>query len=150
MNSILTRLGKIGIIPVVAIDNAADAADLGRALMAGDLSCAEITFRTLAAAEAIQQITAACPEMCVGAGTVLTIEQAEQAKAAGSQFIVTPGFDGAIVDWCLAQKMPIIPGVMTPTEINMALNKDLEVVKFYPPLRPGKTSQLQDLYSGPY
>ncbi|MEM8857100.1 MAG: bifunctional 4-hydroxy-2-oxoglutarate aldolase/2-dehydro-3-deoxy-phosphogluconate aldolase [Chloroflexota bacterium] len=132
MTHILHRLGEIGVVPVVAIDDAADAADLGRALMEGDLPCAEITFRTPAAAEAIQQMTAACPEMCVGAGTVLTVDQAERAKAAGSQFMVTPGFDGAIVDWCLAHNMPIVPGVMTPTEINMALNKGLNVVKFFP------------------
>ncbi|MFT5196526.1 MAG: 2-dehydro-3-deoxyphosphogluconate aldolase/(4S)-4-hydroxy-2-oxoglutarate aldolase [Cellvibrionaceae bacterium] len=132
MSDVMQRLGEIGIVPVVAIKDAADAADLGHALVAGNLPCAEITFRTPAAAEAIRQMSAACPDMCVGAGTVLTVAQAEVALANGAQFIVTPGFDGAIVDWCLANDMPIVPGVMTPTEINMALNKGLEVVKFFP------------------
>lgn len=149
MADVIQQLGEIGIVPVVAIDDAADAADLGRALVAGNLPCAEITFRTAAAAEAIKQMTAACPDMCVGAGTVLTVAQAEAAQAAGSQFIVTPGFDEAIVNWCLANNMPIVPGIMTPTEINLALNKGLEVVKFFPAEIAGGVKALKAIGS-PY
>lgn len=132
MNNVVARLGKIGIIPVVAIDAAADAVALGGALMAGNLPCAEITFRTAAAAAALEKMVAAYPDMCVGAGTVLTVAQAETAKAAGAQFVVTPGFSETIVDWCLAHEMPIVPGVMTPTEINLVLEKGIDVVKFFP------------------
>lgn len=149
MDSVIARLGNIGIIPVVAIDDAADAAALGGALMAGNLPCAEITFRTAAAAEAIKNMSEAHPDMCVGAGTVLTIEQAEEAKAAGAQFIVTPGFDEAVVDWCLANDMPITPGVMTPTEINMALNKGLTLMKFFPAEVAGGIKALKAI-GGPY
>lgn len=149
MNTVLTQLGNIGIIPVVAINDAADAADLGRALMAADLPCAEITFRTAAAAEAIKNMSEACPDMCVGAGTVLTVAQAEEAKAAGAKFIVTPGFDEAVVDWCIANDMPITPGVMTPTEINMALNKGISLVKFFPAEVAGGIKALKAI-GGPY
>ena len=149
MNSILTRLGNIGIIPVVAIEDAADAVALGGALMAGNLPCAEITFRTAAAAEAIEKMAAAHPDMCVGAGTVLTVAQAETAKSAGAQFIVTPGFDEAVVDWCLANDMPITPGVMTPTEINMALNKGISLLKFFPAEVAGGIKALKAI-GGPY
>lgn len=132
MVSIFSRLSEIGVIPVVTLEDAAVAADLGCALMDGSLPCAEITFRTPAAAEAIKNMSAACPEMCVGAGTILTVAQAESARASGAQFIVTPGFDEAIINWCLEHQMPVVPGVMTPTEINLALNKGLEIVKFFP------------------
>lgn len=132
MVSIFSRLSEIGVIPVVTLEDAAVAADLGCALMDGNLPCAEITFRTPAAAEAIKNMSAACPEMCVGAGTILTVAQAESARASGAQFIVTPGFDEAIINWCLEHQMPVVPGVMTPTEINLALNKGLEIVKFFP------------------
>lgn len=149
MNNVVAKLGDIGIIPVVAIEDAADAANLGKALMAADLPCAEITFRTAAAAEAIKLMSEACPDMCVGAGTVLTVEQAEAAQAAGAQFIVTPGFDEAVVDWCLANDMPITPGVMTPTEINMALNKGITLVKFFPAEVAGGIKALKAI-GGPY
>ncbi len=149
MKDILTRLGDIGIIPVVAIEDAADAVPLGGALMAGNLPCAEITFRTAAAAEAIENMASAHPEMCVGAGTVLTVEQAKTAKAAGAQFVVTPGFDAAVVDWCLANEMPITPGVMTPTEINMGLNKGLSLMKFFPAEAAGGIKALKAI-GGPY
>jgi len=105
---------------------------LGAALLAGGLPCAEITFRTEAAAAAIAALISAFPEMLVGAGTVMTIEHAEAAIAAGSRFIVTPGFDAEIVDWCSAHDVPVAPGVMTPTEINMAVRKGLRFLKFFP------------------
>jgi 2-dehydro-3-deoxyphosphogluconate aldolase / (4S)-4-hydroxy-2-oxoglutarate aldolase len=132
MNEILQQLGQIKIIPVIALDEAETAVPLGQALLEGGLPCAEITFRTAAAAAAIQKMRAAYPEMLVGAGTVLTVEQAIQAKDAGASFIVTPGFDASVVDWCLAHEMPITPGVVTPTDINQALAKGLNVLKFFP------------------
>ena len=149
MSEIIKQLGEIGIIPVVAIEDAATAVSLGQALVDGGLPCAEITFRTAAAAEAIRNMSAAFPDMLVGAGTVLTVGQAETAKAAGAKFIVTPGFDAAVVDWCLANDMPITPGVMTPTEINMALNKGITLVKFFPAEAAGGIKALKAI-GGPY
>ncbi|MCB0044607.1 MAG: bifunctional 4-hydroxy-2-oxoglutarate aldolase/2-dehydro-3-deoxy-phosphogluconate aldolase [Caldilineaceae bacterium] len=128
----LQQLKEIGIIPVVAVDEAETAVPLGQALLTGGLPCAEITFRTAAAADAIRNMRAAFPEMLVGAGTVLTVAQAEQAKTAGAKFIVTPGFDAAVVDWCLANAIPVTPGVMTPTDINLALTRGLRLLKFFP------------------
>jgi 2-dehydro-3-deoxyphosphogluconate aldolase/(4S)-4-hydroxy-2-oxoglutarate aldolase len=132
MNEILQQLGQIKIIPVIALDEAETAVPLGKALLDGGLPCAEITFRTAAAAAAIQKMHAVYPEMLVGAGTVLTVDQAQQAQEAGASFIVTPGFDASVVDWCLAHEMPITPGVVTPTDINQALAKGLDVLKFFP------------------
>jgi len=132
MEERLMLLNKMGVVPVVAIEDAADAPKLGQALIYGGLPCAEITFRTSAAAEAIRLMVKECPEVLVGAGTVQTVEQAEIAVANGAKFIVTPGFDAAVVDWCISNDVPITPGVMTPTEINMALNKGLKVMKFFP------------------
>jgi 2-dehydro-3-deoxyphosphogluconate aldolase/(4S)-4-hydroxy-2-oxoglutarate aldolase len=132
MNPILQQLGQIRIIPVVVLEDVATAVPLTAALLAGGLPCAEITFRTAAAAAAIAQIRTTHPTMLVGAGTILTIAQAQQAQAAGAQFIVTPGFDAAVVDWCLAHDLPITPGVITPTEINLALAKGLHLLKFFP------------------
>lgn len=149
MNPVWAQIGEMGLAPVVAIDDADDAPALGRALLAGGLPCAEITFRTTAAADAIRLMTNACPEMLVGAGTVLTVAQAETAVAAGARFIVTPGFDAAVVDWCLAQNVPVTPGVMTPTEINMALNKGLTLLKFFPAEAAGGVKALQAI-GGPY
>ena len=149
MNKILNRLGTMSVVPVVAIEDAADAPKLGRALMAGGLPCAEITFRTAAAEEAIRAMTAETPEVLVGAGTVLTVEQAETAVSAGAKFIVTPGFDAAVVDYCIENSVPITPGVMTPTEINMALNKGLRLLKFFPAEAAGGVKTLKAI-GGPY
>ncbi len=139
----------MGVVPVVAMENAADAYGLGQALMAGGLPCAEITFRTAAAAAAIRTMATEYPEMLVGAGTVLTVEQAETAVSAGAKFIVTPGFDEAVVDWCLSHDVPITPGVMTPTEINMALNKGLKLLKFFPAEAAGGIKTIKAI-GGPY
>lgn len=149
MHEILIQLGNLGVVPVIAIDDAAAAPHLGQALLAGHLPCAEITFRTAAAAAAIHAMTTTCPDMLVGAGTVLTVPQAETAVSAGAKFIVTPGFDAAVVDWCLAHDIPVIPGVMTPTEINMALNKGLTILKFFPAEAAGGVKTLKAI-GGPY
>jgi len=149
MSEIIEKLSEFGIIPVIAIDDAATAIPLGQALLNGGLPCAEITFRTAAAAEAIQKMSAAHPDIVVGAGTVLTVKQAETAVASGAKFIVTPGFDAAVVDWCIANGVPITPGVMTPTEINMALNKGVTLVKFFPAEAAGGTKSLKAI-AAPY
>lgn len=149
MNTVLEKIGRLGIVPVVAIENAVDAPKLGDALRSGGLPCAEITFRTAAASEAIHLMATECPDVLVGAGTVLTVEQAEAAVANGAKFIVTPGFDDAVVDWCIVNEMPITPGVMTPTEINMALKKGLRVLKFFPAEAAGGLKTLKAI-GGPY
>ena len=149
MNDIVNKLGDIGIIPVVAIDDADTAVSLGQALLDGGLPCAEITFRTAAAADAIKNMSTAHLDMLVGAGTVLTVEQAEQAAASGAKFIVTPGFDAKVVNWCLANNMPITPGVMTPTDINQAIAKGLSILKFFPAEAAGGVKALKAI-GGPY
>jgi len=132
MHGVLATLGDLGVVPVVAIQRAEDAGALGRALLAGGLPCAEITFRTDAAEEAIRRISSGLPDIVLGAGTVLTIDQAERAVSAGAQFIVSPGFNQKVVDWCLQNEIPVTPGVATPTEIDMALDKGLDILKFFP------------------
>ncbi len=149
MTDLISQLGNLGIVPVVKIDMAKDAVPLARALLDGGLPCAEITFRTDAAAESIRLISAEFPQMLIGAGTILTVTQAKDAIAAGATFIVTPGFDADIVDYCLSVDMPILPGVITPTEINLALNKGLDVLKFFPAEAAGGVTMLKAL-GGPY
>lgn len=132
MQEILETLGHLGVVPVVSIKRADDAVPLGNALIAGGLPCAEITFRTDAAEEAIRQIASELPQVVIGAGTVLSVEQAEKAVAAGARYIVSPGFAPQVVDWCLTHNVAVTPGVATPTEINMALDKGLNILKFFP------------------
>jgi len=120
------------IVPVIVIDDPEDAVPLARALIAGGLSCAEITFRTAHAAEAISRITAEVPDLFVGAGTVLSPVLAATAWDAGARFIVAPGFNPRVVDYCIAQGMPVYPGICTPTELEAALEKGLTTVKFFP------------------
>ncbi len=128
----LELIGDHGLVPVVTIDSVEHAEPLGAALLAGGLPCAEITLRTDAAAASIEILANTFPEMLVGAGTVITVEQAQAVVAAGSRFIVSPGFDDAVVDWCLGRDVPVVPGVMTPTEISMARRKGLDTLKFFP------------------
>ena len=149
MDKIIEKITAMGVIPVVAIENAADAARLGDALIEGGLPCAEITFRTAAAASAIRTLCNSHPGILVGAGTVLTKSDAEIAVDAGASFVVTPGFDGGLVDWCLDKSVPVIPGVMTPTDINAAINKKLKVLKFFPAEAAGGIKTLKAI-SGPY
>jgi len=131
MKNVFEALGQIGVVPVITINRSEDAMPLAHALLAGGVECAEITFRTAAAAEAIRRMVGEVHEMLVGAGTVLTVQQAEQAVGAGAQYIVSPGFDAAVVDWCQEQNVPVLPGVATPTEINMALARGLKLFKFF-------------------
>jgi 2-dehydro-3-deoxyphosphogluconate aldolase/(4S)-4-hydroxy-2-oxoglutarate aldolase len=149
MENLLNQIAAFGVIPVIAIENASDAADLGEALIRGGLPCAEITFRTPAAAESIRLLVATFPDLLVGAGTVLTVGQAQQAVENGAKFLVTPGFDQAVVAWCIAQGVPIFPGVATPTEINMALQHGLSTLKFFPAEALGGVNTLKAI-SAPY
>lgn len=130
--TLLEQLGASGVLPVIALEEAQSAERLGAALIAGGLPCAEITFRTAAAAESIEIMATRFPQMLVGAGTVLTVDQARTAVDRGARFLVTPGFDEAVVSWSIDAGVPIFPGIATPTEINMALRHGLHVVKFFP------------------
>jgi 2-dehydro-3-deoxyphosphogluconate aldolase/(4S)-4-hydroxy-2-oxoglutarate aldolase len=149
MQEILDTLGHLGVVPVVKIDQADEAVPLGNALIAGGLPCAEITFRTAAAEEAIRRIASELPQVVIGAGTVLSVEQAEKAVAAGARYIVSPGFDPKVVDWCLTHDVAVTPGVATPTEINMALDKGLNILKFFPAEALGGLKTLKAL-AAPY
>lgn len=149
MNEILKKIGELGIVPVVKIDNAADALPLGKALTEGGLPLIEITFRTDAADEAIGNLTKAFPEMLVGAGTVLNVKQAESAINAGAKFMVSPGFNPAVVEFCVKNGIPVIPGCSNPSDIEMALNYELDVVKFFPAEAFGGLSTLKAM-SAPY
>ena len=149
MQEILDTLGHLGVVPVVKIDQADEAVPLGNALIAGGLPCAEITFRTGAAEEAIRRIASELPQVVIGAGTVLSVEQAEKAVAAGARYIVSPGFDPKVVDWCLTHNVAVTPGVATPTEINMALDKGLDILKFFPAEALGGLKTLKAL-AAPY
>jgi 2-dehydro-3-deoxyphosphogluconate aldolase / (4S)-4-hydroxy-2-oxoglutarate aldolase len=133
MTGELTRaLRRLQIVPVIVIDDAADALPLADALIQGGLPCAEITFRTAGAAEALRCIAAERPDLLVGAGTVLTAEQAAKARSAGAKFIVSPGLHPRVIDYCLEHDLPVYPGICTPTEVAAALEKGLRVVKFFP------------------
>jgi len=129
---VLSKLGNEGLIPVIVIENADDAANTAKALLDGGLGVMEITMRTPAGVDAIRNVKKACPEMLTGAGTVLTLEKAKESVDAGAEFIVTPGFNDDIVDWCLKNNIAVTPGCVTPTEIEHALSFGLTVLKFFP------------------
>ncbi|MDR2375323.1 MAG: bifunctional 4-hydroxy-2-oxoglutarate aldolase/2-dehydro-3-deoxy-phosphogluconate aldolase [Treponema sp.] len=137
MHKVLEELGTIGIIPVIKIDDPAGAVPLAKALAAGGIPCAEVTFRTAQGEEAIRRISAGASEILVGAGTVLTTDQADRAIRAGAQFIVSPGYNPKIVKYCLERGIPIAPGCSTPSDFEQALEAGLEVVKFFPAEQSG-------------
>jgi 2-dehydro-3-deoxyphosphogluconate aldolase/(4S)-4-hydroxy-2-oxoglutarate aldolase len=145
----LRQIKQYRMVPVIVIDDAQNAEPLAAALIEGGLPCAEVTFRTPGAADALRRIARAYPDMLVGAGTVLTTEQAARARDAGAKFIVAPGFNPAVVDWCLENDVPVYPGVCTPTEIEMALAKGLTTVKFFPAEPIGGLSYLKAI-AAPY
>ncbi len=147
--TIVARLRSARLVPVLVVDDAADAVPLARALAAGGLPIAEVTFRTAAAPEALRRIAAEATDMLAGAGTVLTPDQARQAVDAGARFIVAPGFGAAVVDWCLGHGVPVFPGVCTPTEVEIALARELTTLKFFPAEAAGGVAYLKAL-AGPY
>ena len=149
MNKILERIGELGIVPVVKIEKAEDALPLGKALIDGDLPIAEITFRTSTAEESIKTLTGELPNLLVGAGTVLTVEQAKKAVSAGAKFIVSPGFNPRVVDYCIENSIPVTPGINNPTQIEMALERGIEAVKFFPAEASGGLPLLRSM-SAPY
>ena len=132
MNEVLEKLGQYGIVPVVVLNDSKDAAPLADALCDGGLACAEVTFRTEAAADSIRIMTEKHPEMLVGAGTVLTTKQVDEAVKAGARFIVSPGLNPTVVKYCIEKNIPITPGVATPSEMEQAIELGLNLVKFFP------------------
>ena len=149
MNQILEQLGTYGIVPVVVLQDAAKAEPLAEALCKGGLACAEVTFRTDAAEESIRIMSEKFPEMLVGAGTVLTIEQADCAVKAGAKFIVSPGLNPEVVKWCQAHEVPVIPGIVTPTEMEQAIGLGLTMVKFFPAEAAGGLNMIKSM-AAPY
>ena len=149
MLPILETISKIGIVPVVKLEDAKDAAPLADALCKGGLPCAEVTFRTAAAAEAISIMTKAHPDMVVGAGTVLTTDQVDQAVEAGAKFIVSPGLNPKVVKYCVDKNIPITPGTNSPSEIETAIEFGLEVVKFFPAEQSGGIAKIKAM-AAPY
>ena len=149
MNDTLKQLGATGIVPVVVLNKADDAEPLAQALVAGGLPCAEVTFRTDAAEESIKKIAKQFPQMFVGAGTVLSIEQVDRAIGAGAKFIVSPGLNPKVVEYCIKNNYPVCPGIMTPTELEVALGFGLDVVKFFPAENAGGLKMIKAM-SAPY
>ena len=149
MTEMMKKLEKTGIVPVVVLERAEDALPLAEQLVKGGLPCAEVTFRTAAAEEAIRRMVRAFPEMLVGAGTVLTTEQADRAIGAGASFIVSPGFNPRVTEHVLKKGVSMTPGVCTPTEIEAALQFDLEVLKFFPAEAAGGLKMIRAL-AAPY
>lgn len=149
MNEILRQVENIGIAPVVVLKNVIDCEPLANALLEGGLPCAEITFRTDVAEECIKIIAKKYPQILLGAGTVLTVDQADRAIGAGAKMIVTPGFNPKVVEHCLKHNYPICPGVMTPTEVDMAESFGLEYVKFFPAVQAGGVAMINAI-GAPY
>lgn len=149
MNPVLEKIQQLGIVPVVVLNDASDASPLAKALCEGGLPCAEVTFRTEAAEEAIRIMSQEFPEMLVGAGTVLTTDQVDRAVAAGAQFIVSPGLNPKIVRYCTERNIPITPGTCNPSDVELAIELGLEVVKFFPAEASGGLDMIKAM-SAPY
>ena len=143
------KIHEYGVVPVVVINDAKDAGMLADVLCEEGLPCAEVTFRTAAAKDAIRMMADEQPEMLVGAGTVLTVEQVEQAIEAGAKFIVSPGFDPEIVDYCISKNIAVFPGCVTPSEAAQAVKRGMKVVKFFPAQQFGGVSTVKAL-AAPY
>ena len=145
----LKRLAASAVVPVVVLDDAKDAVATAKALLAGGVDVMEITFRTAAAADSIKAVAESCPDMLVGAGTVITLDQCRKAVECGAKFIVAPGFDEEVVRWCVENGVAVTPGCVTPTEIMAAMKMGLTVVKFFPAGVYGGLSAMKAL-SGPF
>jgi 2-dehydro-3-deoxyphosphogluconate aldolase/(4S)-4-hydroxy-2-oxoglutarate aldolase len=149
VTTITEKLRDLKLVPVIVIDDPASAVPLGNALSQGGLPCAEVTFRTAGARESLTRMAAECPDLLLGAGTVLTPDQVRSARDAGAKFIVAPGFNPVVVEYCLEQDIPVYPGVATPSEIEQALMRGLRVVKFFPAEPLGGVAYLKAM-SAPY
>lgn len=149
MNELEEKFYETRVVPVVVLEDAEDAVPLAQALVEGGLLSAEVTFRTAAAEESIRRMTEAFPQMLVGAGTVLTKEQVDAAAAAGAKFIVSPGFDPEIVDYCLEKKIPVLPGCISPSEVAQAVKRGLTIVKFFPAEQAGGIAMIKAM-EAPY
>lgn len=149
MRTILQEIELTGIVPVIAIDDAENAEPLAKALIDGGLPCAEVTFRTAAAKEAMSRIAKAFPDMLMGAGTVLSVDQVKTAIECGAKFIVSPGLNPKVVEYCVTNNIPVFPGVATPSEVERAMELGLNVVKFFPAEGNGGLPFLKAI-GGPY
>ena len=150
MNELQTRISEIGVVPVIKLNHPErDAAPLAKALIAGGVPVAEVTFRAAGAAIAIQTMREQFPEMLVGAGTVLTTGQVDEAMAAGAQFIVTPGMDPELVEYCQKVGIDVFPGCTTPTDYHTAYKLGLEVLKFFPAEQSGGMAKIKSM-SAPF
>ena len=146
---VIKVIENVKLVPVAVIENTEHALPLGEALLEAELPVIEITFRTLSAAKYISLLKKEFPEMLIGAGTVLTIEQVKTAVDAGSQFIVTPGYNPTIVDYCIDRNITVVPGINNPSFIEWGLEKGLNFFKFFPAELSGGVKMLKAL-SGPY
>lgn len=146
---VLKRLANSGVVPVVVLDDAANAVPTAKALLAGGVDVMEITFRTAAAADSIRAVAKECPDMLVGAGTVITLDQCKLAVDCGAKFIVAPGYDDEVVAWCVENNVAVTPGCVTPTEIMAAMKRGLKVLKFFPANVYGGLTALKAL-AGPF
>lgn len=147
--SVFARLASHAVLPVVALDRVEDALPLGEALAAGGLPCVEVTFRTDAAAGAVERLRTSLPELLVGAGTIRTTDQARRAAEAGAHLVVSPGLDRTVVTECLERGLSVLPGVQTPTEVMAAMSLGLDVLKFFPAGVAGGPDALAAL-AGPF
>ena len=146
---VLQRLANAGVVPVVVLDDAKDAVPTANAMVAGGIDVMEITFRTAAAPDCIKAVSENCPNMLVGAGTILNLEQCKLAVQMGAKFIVSPGFDAEVVSWCVENGIAVTPGCVTPTEITAAIKLGLKVVKFFPANVYGGLNAMKNL-SAPF
>lgn len=149
MNQVLEELSKIGIVPVIAIDDVEKAVPLAKALVAGGIPCAEVTFRTAEGEESIRRMASEVPEILVGAGTVLTTEQVDRAIDAGAKFIVSPGLNPKVVAYCIEKGVPVTPGCANPSDVEQAIQLGLDVVKFFPAEQAGGLAYIKSI-AAPY
>ena len=147
--TVMERLANSIVVPVVVIEDAKDAVPCAKAMAAGGVDTMEITFRTACAPEAIKAVAENCPDVLVGAGTIINVEQAKLAVEMGAKFIVSPGFSDEVVGWCVENNIPVAPGCVTPTEIMAALKHGLTMVKFFPANVYGGLNAMKNL-SAPF
>ena len=147
--TVMERLANSIVVPVVVLEKAEDAVPTAKAMLAGGVDTMEITFRTACAPEAIKAVAENCPEVLVGAGTVINLEQCKLAVSMGARFIVSPGYSEEIVSWCVEHNIPVTPGCVTPTEIMAAVNHGLKVIKFFPANVYGGLNAMKNL-SAPF